>query len=206
MTRGKFIVLEGPEGSGKSTQGARLAARREAEKLRVVPVREPGGTVIGEQVRKVLLDAKNHHMTVGTELLLYMACRAQLVHEVIRPALDAGSVVLADRFLTSTIVYQGLAGGRGASEVKRLYRETCGDIEPDLVVLLDLDAEAGLARVQRSFDRMEQKPIEFHRRVRDGYLAVARGEPGRHSVVDASRSADEVAESVWNEVKRRALS
>ncbi len=205
VARGKFIVLEGPEGSGKSTQIARLAAKCEAEHLRVRAVREPGGTVIGEEIRKVLLDAKNHRMTVGTELLLYMACRAQLVHEVIGPALDAGEIVIADRFLTSTIVYQGLAGGLGAEEVKRLYRETCGGVEPDLVVVLDLDAEAGLARVQRSFDRVEQKPIDFHRRVRAGYLAVARSEPGRYAVLDASRSADEVSEALWQEVTRRVL-
>lgn len=206
MSRGKFIVLEGPEGSGKSTQIACLARRLEAANHRVRMVREPGGTVIGEEIRKVLLDAKNHHMTVGTELLLYMACRAQLVHEVIRPALDAGLVVLADRFLTSTIVYQGIAGGMGAEEVKRLYRAACGDVEPDLVIVLDLPAEAGLARVQRTFDRMEQKPVEFHRRVREGYLAVARAEPERHVVVDASRPIDEVGESLWREVKRRVLS
>ncbi len=205
MSRGKFIVLEGPEGSGKSTQIARLARRLEAQDLRVCAVREPGGTPIGEQIRQVLLDANHHRMTVGTELLLYMACRAQLVHEVIRPALDQGLVVLADRFLTSTIVYQGIAGGMGADEVKRLYRAACGDVEPDLVVVLDLPAEAGLARVQRTFDRMEQKPIEFHRKVRDGYLAVARADAKRHAVIDATRPVDEVSEAIWREVTRRVL-
>ena len=202
-------MLEGPEGSGKTTQIARLAHRFEGEGRRVRMVREPGGTVIGEQVRRVLLDAKNHGMTVGTELLLYMACRAQLVHEVIRPALDEGTIVLADRFLTSTIVYQGLAGGMGAEEVKRLYRATCGDVVPDLVTVLDLPAEAGLARVQAAhggFDRVEQKPIEFHRKVREGYLTVARAEAGRIVVVDASKAMDLVAEDIWREVTRRVFS
>ncbi len=202
-------MLEGPEGSGKSTQVAHLAHRLEDEGHTVRMVREPGGTVIGEQVRRVLLDAKNHNMTVGTELLLYMACRAQLVHEVIRPALDEGAVVVADRFLTSTIVYQGIAGGMGAEEVNRLYRATCGEVQPDLVIVLDLPAEAGLARVQAAhggFDRVEQKPIEFHRRVREGYLAVAQAEAGRTVVLDASKAMDLVAADIWREVTRRVLS
>lgn len=209
VSQGKFIVLEGPEGSGKSTQIARLANRLETEGHKVRQVREPGGTVIGEQIRRVLLDAKNLHMTVGTELLLYMACRAQLVSEVIRPALDAGQMVLADRFLTSTIVYQGLAGGMDADEVRRLYRATCGGVQPDLVVVLDVPADVGLARAQaanRVFDRVEQKPIEFHRKVRDGYLAVARAEAGRMVVVDASKAPEAVFADIWREVTTRVLS
>ena len=206
MSEGKFIVLEGPEGSGKSTQVESLRARLEAEGHRVRVVREPGGTDIGEQIRKVLLDADNTRMTVGTELMLYMACRAQLVHEVIRPVLDEGVVVLADRFLMSTIVYQGIAGGMGADEVRKLYRATCGEVTPDLTVVLNVPAEEGLSRVQQSFDRVENKPVDFHRRVCAGYLAVAEEEPDRYAVIDASRSADEVAEAVWQEVKRRVLS
>ena len=206
LSNGKFIVLEGPEGSGKSTQIVRLCRRLEAEGHKVQLVREPGGTTIGEKIRGVLLDAGNTNMTVGTELLLYMACRAQLVHEVIRPALEEGHIVAADRFLTSTIVYQGIAGGMGAEEVRKLYRETCGDVEPDLVVVLDVPADVGLPRVQRSFDRMESKPMTFHRRVRDGYLAVAKSEPQSYVLVNASGPPDEVAEAVWREVKQRVLS
>ena len=206
LSNGKFIVLEGPEGCGKSTQIVTLCGRLEAEGHKVRLVREPGGTAIGEKLRGVLLDASNTSMTVGTELLLYMACRAQLVHEVIRPALEEGYIVAADRFLTSTIVYQGIAGGMGAEEVRKLYRETCGDVEPDLVVVLDVPADVGLSRVQRSFDRMESKPMTFHRRVRDGYLAVAKSEPQTYVVVDASGPPDEVAETVWREVKQRVLS
>ena len=205
-TKGKFIVLEGPEGSGKSTQLVRLARRLEQEGHRVKYVREPGGTTIGEKIREVLLDAANGSMTVATELLLYMACRVQLVHEVILPALEEGLTVLADRFLTSTIVYQGIAGGMGEEEVRGLYRAVCGKVEPDLVVILDVPAEIGLARVKGSFDRMERKPVEFHRAVREGYLAVAKSDPDRHAVVDASRLPEEVAEGVWEEVRRRVLS
>ena len=206
MSKGKFIVLEGPEGSGKSTHIVGLCRRLEEEGHRVRLVREPGGTIIGEAVRDVLLDPEHSRMTVGTELLLYMACRAQLVHEVIRPALKEGLIVVADRFLTSTIVYQGIAGGMGAEEVKKLYRATCGDVEPDLVVVLDVRAEVGLSRVQRTFDRMESKPIAFHHRVREGYLSVAKDEPHNTVVVDASRAVDEVADAVWQEVKQRVLS
>jgi len=203
---GKFIVLEGPEGSGKTTQVAKLASRLGFGSYVVKVVREPGGTAIGEQVRKVLLDKENGKMTVGTELLLYMACRAQLVHEVIRPALDQALVVLADRFLTSSIVYQGIAGGMEAVEIEKLYRATCGTVTPDLVVVLDVPAEVGLSRVQRSLDRMESKPAEFHRRVREGYLALAASDPGHYAVVDASRDPGQVADAVWQEVKRRVLS
>jgi dTMP kinase len=145
-------------------------------------------------------------MTVGTELLLYMACRAQLMHEVILPALKSGLVVLADRFLTSTIVYQGIAGGMGAEGVRKLYGETCGDRQPDLVVILDVPAEVGLARVRGAYDRMERKPLEFHRAVREGYLAVAREEPARYVVVDASQPVEAVGEAIWREVTRRVFS
>jgi len=206
VKRGKFIVLEGPEGSGKTTQVAKLARRLGEASYVVRVVREPGGTAIGEQVRKVLLDKENGKMTVGTELLLYMASRAQLVHEVIRPSLDEGLIVLADRFLASSIVYQGIAGGMRAGDIERLYHATCGDIEPDLVVVLDVPAEVGLSRVQRSFDRMESKPLAFHRRVRKGYLALAGSKRSRYAVVDGSKDPSEVAEAVWQEVKRRVLS
>jgi dTMP kinase len=202
----QFIVIEGPEGAGKSTQAARLAKRLESEAHEVVLVREPGGTVIGEQIRKILLDRDNHAMTVGTELLLYMAARSQLVSEVIAPALKSGRAVLADRFLTSTIVYQGIAGGLDEEAIRRLYAEVCGDVQPTLVVILDVPAEAGLARVGGERDRMESKSLDFHRRVRQGYLDVAKGDPARHVVIDASRPVDEVAEAVWQEVKRRVLS
>jgi len=206
VSTGRFVVLEGPEGSGKTTQIETLAARLKAEGHPITLVREPGGTRIGEAIRKVLLDADHDGMTVGTELLLYMACRAQLVHEVIDPALAEGRIVLADRFLTSTIVYQGIAGGMGADGVRTLYRETCGETLPDLVVVLDVDAEAGLARLEETFDRMEQKPVAFHRRVREGYLSVAGNDRDRYVVVDASRSIDVVSEAIWREVTRRVFS
>ena len=203
---GKFIVIEGPEGCGKSTQAAALAGRLESVSHAVTLVREPGGTVIGEQVRKVLLDRGNTAMTVGTELLLYMAARSQLVHEVIVPALDGGRIVLADRFLTSSIVYQGIAGGIGENEIRRLYAQVCGEVQPTLVIVLDVPAEVGLSRVKGEHDRMEMKSLDFHGRVRQGYLDVAKSDPARHVLIDASQPVETVAEEVWREVKQRVLS
>ena len=205
MSPGKFIVLEGGEGCGKTTQVEKLNVRLAAAGHATTVVREPGGTRIGEAIREVLLDAGNGVMTVGAELLLYMACRAQLVHEVIAPALEEGRVVLADRFLTSTIVYQGIAGGMGEQEVLNLYRATCGETRPDLVIVLDLSAEAGLSRIKGGRDRVEQKPIAFHRDVRDGYLAVAGNDTERYAVVDASKPVDAVTDAVWQEVMRRVI-
>ena len=201
-----FIVIEGPEGAGKSTQVALLAKRLASTSREVTLVREPGGTIIGEQIRQILLDRENGGMTVGTELLLYMAARSQLVHEVIAPALASGRAVLADRFLTSTIVYQGIAGGLDAAAIRRLYEEVCGEVHPVLVIVLDLPAEAGLARVKGERDRMEMKSLDFHRRVRQGYLDVAKDDPDRHAVIDASRTVEQVAQAVRREVEKRVLS
>jgi len=220
LSKGKFIILEGPEGSGKTTQIRHLKRCLEEEGLTVIRVREPGQTDIGERIRSILLDANHSKMTVGTELLLYMASRVQLVHEIVFPALDQGTTVLADRFLTSTIVYQGIAGELGSEDVKRLYRLVCGDLWPDLVIILDLPAEKGLERIRGKKharvgeqlvgglfdDRIEGKPLEFHNRVREGYLAIAKAEPDRYAVVDASQSEVQVAKAVWQEVKRRVLS
>jgi dTMP kinase len=210
-----FIVIEGPEGSGKSTQVTLLRRRLEQGGRTVVTVREPGGTAIGDEIREMLLARRNHALTPGTELLLYMASRTQLVHEVIRPALERGELVLADRFLTSTVVYQGIAGALGADEVRRLYRLVCGDLHPDLTLILDLPAEEGLSRIRGKRDvhivglfddRIESRPIEFHNRVREGYLAVAGADPARYAVIDASRGEEDVSEAVWREVTRRVLS
>jgi len=210
LSRGALITFEGGEGAGKSTQIGRLAERLVAEAGlvpdRVVRVREPGGTVLGEGIRDIL---KRPESRIGgpSEALLFAACRAQLVEDVIRPALAAGKVVLCDRFADSTVAYQG--GGRGlpAELVASVNRLACGEVRPDLTVLLDLDPADGLARASArdsgKADRLEALDLAFHRRVRDAYHALARSEPARILVLDATRPQAEVAEAIWHEVRRR---
>lgn len=194
---GTFIVFEGPDGSGKSSMVA--AARSHLAEIGVPAtfVRDPGGTSIGGRIREVLLDAANSEMCAMTELLLYVASRAQLVEETIRPALERGEVVVSDRFTLSTLVYQGVAG---ALPKERLAEVVClgvEEVQPDCVLLLDVPAEVGLERVGASRDRMEQKGLEFFRAVRQGYLDCA-GTMGAERVrmIDASRPVEAVRADV----------
>ncbi|MGD8720115.1 MAG: dTMP kinase [Candidatus Zixiibacteriota bacterium] len=213
MPRGKLITFEGVEGAGKTTQLARAEDHLRTAGVEVVVAREPGGTAVGEQVRSVLLDPGNAGMAPRAELFLYLAARAQLVAEVVEPALEAGAVVLLDRYVHSTLAYQGyglgveLGGGSAEENVRRLRdlcRMTVGPAWPDLVVLLDVDVEAGMRRIrpggsaQNSLfdDRIEARDVAFHRRVREGFLALAREESGVVSVVDAAGSEDEVFAAV----------
>lgn len=212
FSKGALITFEGGEGAGKSTQIGRLAARLMSEagvpESRIRRVREPGGTVLGEGIRDIL---KRPESRIGgpAEALLFAACRAQLVEDVIRPALAAGDIVLCDRFADSTVAYQ--QGGRGLppAAVAAVNRLACGEIAPDLTVLLDLDPAAGLGRASARdagrADRLEALDLAFHRRVRETYLAIARAEPRRYLVLDATRPADEVAEAIWHEVRARRL-
>jgi dTMP kinase len=189
---GRFIVFDGPDGSGKSTQFARVARHCRQRGLTVREVRDPGGTAIGEQVRSILLDPANAEMVVRCEMLLYMASRAQLVEQVIRPALAAGEFVLADRFISSTLAYQGAAGGISATEIMQIGAVAVGGCRPDLTVIFDVDERTAAGRLNPLLDRMEQKGADFHRRVREGYLAQAREQPATHAVIDATRDADTV--------------
>lgn len=206
---GTFIVLDGTEGSGKSTQ-ARLLLERLQNELgtgRVLLVRDPGTTRIGEQVRTILLDPANAEMNMRAEMLLYMAARAQMMGEVILPALAAGKVVLCDRFVSSTLAYQLGGDGLTVADIRAVADIAIRGRWPDLTVLLDMPAAASLGRVKRAMDRIEQRPIEYHEQVRRNYLAQAEAEAARYKVVPADRDPQAVYTDVWaavSQVVRRA--
>ncbi len=190
-----FITLEGPEGSGKTSHLVALARYLEGRGLRVYCTREPGGTPIGEQIRAVIHDLRNQEMHPRTETLLYQAARAQLVEEEIRPRLAAGEWVLCDRFADSTLAYQGYGHRQDLEQVRALIHYATGGLMPDLTFLLDVEVEIGLRRKQQNgaeWNRMDAYALEFHQRVRRGYLELAAAEPGRWVVVDASQAWEEV--------------
>ncbi len=157
-------------------------------------VREPGGTLIGEEIRHVLLDHRHVDLDVRAEMLLYMASRAQLVAERIGPALGRGEMVLADRFVSSTLAYQGAAGGMDLDDIRAVARVACGAVSPHLIVIFDVTPETAASRLNPLLDRMEAKGAAYHRRVREGYLAQAREQPGQYLIIDANGDAN----TVWN--------
>ena len=197
--RGRFFTFEGPEGSGKSTQLRILGERLRKAGQDVLETQEPGGTAIGVQIRQVLLDAKNRELCPTAELLLMFASRAQNVDQLILPALSAGRTVLSDRFTDSTLVYQGVGRGLGAEVVYELDRIACRGLIPDLTLLIDIDAETGLARARQT--RMEEQGVGFHRRVREAYRQLAADEPARVKLIDGSQTREAVAEQVWDAVE-----
>lgn len=207
MARGMFITFEGIEGCGKSTQVDLLRKHLTALGHEVLVTREPGGCPIGEKVRDILLDPGNSGMTPLTELLLYEASRAQHVAGVIRPALEAGVTVISDRFYDASTAYQGHARGLGADKVKELNLVATGGLKPDLTIVLDLPASEGLRRLGRDLDRIESEAIDFHEKVRNGYIELARKDPDRVKVVDSSgtieETASEVAKIVEDSLPRR---
>ncbi|MFA5164774.1 MAG: dTMP kinase [Candidatus Omnitrophota bacterium] len=188
MQHGKFITIEGPEGSGKSTHSRLLCAYLRRKGFRIVHTREPGGTRISESIRNVLLSRKNKGMADACELLLFMAARAQIVNEVIRPALKKGYIVVCDRFHDATVAYQGYGAGMDLKVIESLRKLATGGLKPDLTVLLDVESRAGLRRGGVS-DRMEVKSLSFHKKVRDGYLKLAKKEPRRIKVINTTYSA-----------------
>lgn len=203
--RGLFVTFEGIEGSGKTTQIRRLVRRLKSAGIDVVPTREPGGTPLGRRLRAALLDSASSALAPRAELLLYAADRAQHLFEVVEPALARGAVVLCDRFLDATIAYQGHGRGLGADAVLELHRRPPLDRRPDRTILLDVDPDAGLTRARSRNDglglsttegRFEAEPLEFHRRVRAAYLALAAAEPGRFRVVASDTDPDEVERRV----------
>lgn len=201
---GRFVVFEGPDGSGKSTQFRRLLELLGQLHIAVTTVREPGGTVTGEQIRRVLLDKAQTGMGVRCEMLLYMASRAELCESRILPALRQGHLVLADRFVSSTLAYQGAAGGLPPADIAAVARVATRGLLPDLVVLFDLDSDAAAKRLSPLLDRMESKGAEFHKKVRQGYLDQAKADPARFAVIDASQREDAVWSQLLNTLIARA--
>ena len=203
---GLFITFEGGEGCGKSTQIAALKARLEDMGKTVVQTREPGGTALGESVRNLLqYDDAGQGMSPEAELLLFAASRAQHVRELIVPAIAEGQIVLCDRFLDSTTVYQGVARAIDSKKVDTVNQFAIGDTMPDLTILIDLPPEIGLARVHArsdgKLDRMENEAIEFFQAVRQGYLDLAKSEPKRLLVLDGSQSVEELETQIWQKVE-----
>lgn len=210
---GKFITFEGPEGCGKSTQIKLLAEELVAQGIKVVCTREPGGTATGEAIRNILQhDAAGEPLADRAELLLFTASRAQLMDQSILPALENGDWVLCDRFIDSTMAYQGFARGMNIETLDRINDFAINNRKPDLTLLLDLDIERGFQRLERRYsdgnetlDRFECEARDFHLHVRDGYHKLVEREPNRFRVIDADQDIDEVASSVWNAVKEALL-
>ncbi len=208
---GTFITFEGIEGCGKSTQISLLAEYLARKGNEVVLTREPGGTQIGERIRSVLLDASHDGMAPIAELLLYAAARCQHIAEVIRPALDAGKVVLCDRYADATTAYQGAARRIDAATLAEVHRIATGGLMPELTILLDCAPSEGLSRAHARIaaggqaaheDRFEREAMAFHERVRQGYLAIAKSEPGRVKVIDASASIEEIQMRIADAVEK----
>lgn len=199
--KGYFITFEGVEGSGKSTQIKSAARFLKQNGCKVLLLREPGGTQVSEAIREVILNPKFKGMTAETELLLYLAARAQIVRECIIPALKKGYVVICDRYEDSTLAYQGYGRGFSTSLILKMSALVRGNIRPSLTFLLDIDPRAGMKRGGR-YDRLERESFVFHAKVRKGFLALARKNPGRFSVISGTLSKSEIAKKIQERLKR----
>lgn len=203
---GLFLTLEGPDGSGKSTQIRRLAERLGEFGIKYITTREPGGTPISDQIRAMLLDPNNGAMVAKTEVLLYAASRSQHVAEVIRPALLRGEVVLCDRYIDASLAYQATGLGLSTDYVRRLNEEATDGLWPTRTYLIDVPPEVGIERVARSrgaaLDRIEQRDLTYHHRVRNQFLLMAEEEPERFYVIDGTQTLDKVTSAIWEDVRR----
>lgn len=203
--KGIFITMEGPDGSGKTTQIELLKTYLESKGYDIVIAREPGGTVISEAIRAIILNKDYKEMSHMTELLLYASARAQLVHQVIKPALEEGKAVICDRFVESSAVYQGIGRGLGVSTVYEVNNYALGEVKPKLTIFMDLDADEGIKRKknQAELDRMEMEDMSFHKRVVDGYRQLAQFYPDRIFPVDATLPIEEIHSIIVSEVEKR---
>ncbi|MGA0867232.1 MAG: dTMP kinase, partial [Candidatus Nanopelagicaceae bacterium] len=199
-TAGFFIAFEGGEGSGKSTQAMLLKEWLENEGMQVVLSREPGGTELGQELRKILLAKETGHISPRAEALLYAADRAHHVYSKIRPALDLGKVVITDRYMDSSIAYQGAGRILSSEEVGRISRWATESLTPDLTIILDQSPEIGLARIAEG-DRLESESLDFHERVRDEYAILAGADPERYLVIDATSSIDEISSQIRDRLR-----
>jgi len=205
MAKGKLITFEGPEGAGKSTQAAMLIKRLEEAGIEIIYTREPGGTKLGEAIRGVLqYNEAGEDPCAESEVLLFEASRAQLVRQVIQPALDRGAWVLCDRYADSTTAYQGFGRGFSVELMETINQFAVGTAVPDMTILLDVNVSLGMQRCAKrqvgkkiQYDRIESEALEFHEKVRQGYLELARRFPERFRLVDAMRHAEPIAEDVW---------
>ena len=202
---GKFVVLDGPDGCGKSTQSRLLADALREQGVSVASFRDPGTTAIGEKVREILLSVAHDAMTTPTEVLLYMAARAQLWAEEIAPALQQGHCVLLDRWLSSTCAYQGYAGQFGMEKVIAIATDSLERVWPDLTIVLDVDLKTAASRLDRERDRMEQKGDNYHARVREGFLELAKNRRDGFAVIDATAPPEVVHKMVLEMVRERLL-
>ncbi len=196
VMKGKFITFEGTEGSGKSTQAALVLEYLKDKKFPVMLLREPGGVQIAESIRRILLDVESAGMSDACETLLYMAARAQLVKEILEPALEAGKIVICDRFLDSTIAYQGFGNGVDVKAIEAIGRFATEGVAIDLTLLFDVETEIGLSRTNAVKDRIELRSIDYHRRVRQGYLALSQEHPNRIKTIIVDAPKEEIFKRV----------
>lgn len=203
--KGKFITFEGAEGSGKSTQAKLLCNYLRQKGFPVIFVREPGTTVVGEKIRKILLDPRNKDMTPVSEMLLYMAARAEFVSHIVKPALEKGKIVISDRFLDSTVAYQGYGHGMDLKVINSIGKLVCQGKTPDLTIILDIASEKGLRRAGKVRDRIERRSLSYHRKVRRGYLRLAKRYPKRIKVIKVENNSINHNQKTIRELTEKAL-
>lgn len=203
--KGKFVTIEGPDGAGKTTQVKKISDYLKSRGFKVLVTREPGGTPLGKKLREVLLTSEGESPVPEAEALIYAASRAQLVKKVIEPALDKGFIILCDRFVDSSLAYQGWARGLGIEELARINRWFLQDIWPDLTIVLDIDPAQSLNRLSGKKDRLESETLDFHRKVREGFLKLKDLYPQRIKIVDAAQNPDAIFKTILLELEKSGI-